>query len=268
MDDDPRALLIDLTQCIGCRACVQACLDIHDFEGDPYELKEMSATAYTVLEDHGNDLYVRRLCMHCETPSCVSVCPVAALQKTAQGPVVYDAQRCMGCRYCIQACPFNVPRYQWDRAVPAVAKCDLCAEAGLRGEPTACSDACPVGATITGRRSELLAEAHRRIEADPEAYFPYVYGEDTVGGTSVLFLSPVDFAAIGFRQGLGDVPLPELTRAALERVPGIVLMGGSLLLAIHWITRRRQEVARVEAADALRKAKEDEAPRAGGTSHG
>ena len=265
MIEEPRALLIDLTRCIGCGACVEACLEIHDFAGDPSEL---SASAYTVLEDKGDDLYVRRLCMHCESPSCVSVCPVGALQKTPEGPVVYDADVCMGCRYCIQACPFDIPRYEWDKPVPAVGKCDLCADRQARGELPACAAACPAEATISGRRAELIEEAHRRIAANPGAYFPHVYGEHEAGGTSVLFLSPVDFAVLGFKQGLGDSPLPLLTQQALERVPGIVLVGGALLLAVNWITRRRQEVARAEAVQALPGKEEPEPRLTGETSHG
>jgi formate dehydrogenase iron-sulfur subunit len=268
MVEEPRALLVDLTRCIGCGACVEACLDIHDFDGDPYELSELSARAYTVLHDKGDDLYVRQLCMHCESPSCVSVCPVGALQKTADGPVVYDADVCMGCRYCIQACPFDLPRYEWDKPVPAVGKCDLCADRQAKGELPACAAACPAEATTSGRRADLIKEAHRRIDADPAAYFPHVYGEREAGGTSVMFLSPVDFAVLGFKQGLGTDPLPLLTQQALERVPGIVIVGGSLLMAIHWITRRRQEVARVEAVQALPEKQEPESRRTEEASHG
>ena len=247
MDSKPRGLLIDITRCIGCRACVAACKSAHGFPGDDSDT-ELSATAYTALVERG-ELYVRRLCMHCVTPSCVSVCPVAALQKTSAGPVTYDSSRCLGCRYCMLACPFNVPRYEWSATVPSVRKCDLCAERLARGELTACAEACPAEATIAGERDQLLAEAHRRLRESPDQYYPYIYGENDVGGTSVLILAPVSFAGLGFPTGLGSMPLPDLTMQALGKIPAVVTVGGATLLAIHWITHRREEVARALAAD-------------------
>jgi formate dehydrogenase iron-sulfur subunit len=241
-----QAILIDITRCIGCRGCVDACKTLHQVPGENTE-KELSATAYTVLLDKGEDRYVRKLCMHCVTPSCVSVCPVGAFTKTAAGPVTYDQSKCLGCRYCMVACPFGVPRYEWSKAVPAVRKCDLCVARLEEGRPTACVEACPVEATVGGTRAELLAEAHRRIREKPEAYYPEVYGENEVGGTSVLFLSPVSFAELGFKAGLGTTPLPNLTWAALEKIPGVLTMGGAALMAIWWITHRREEVALAEA---------------------
>jgi len=244
-----RALLIDITRCIGCRSCVAACKEIHGFPGDPFEAADLSANAYTVIQQKG-ELYVRRLCMHCVHPSCASVCPVGALRKSPEGPVTYDAGRCLGCRYCMVACPFGVPRYQWDRPVPAVAKCDMCAGRQAEGKPPACVEACGAEAVLSGTRDELLAEARRRMAQAPGAYFAHVYGETEAGGTSVLFLSPVPFASLGFPQGLGEAPLPDLTRQALEKVPGIVTLGGAVLLGLWWINRRRTEVALAEAAEA------------------
>ncbi len=247
MSSAHRAILVDITRCSGCRACMEACMRVHGFAGDPFQIDSLSASAYTIVEEK-QGLFVRKLCMHCVRPSCASVCPVSALTKTAQGAVTYDASRCLGCRYCIQACPFNVPRYEWDKAVPAVAKCDLCIDRLRRNEPPACVEACPADAVVSGSRDELLAEAHRRIESAPGDYFPHVYGESEIGGTSVLFLSPVSFASIGFNVGLGEEPLPMRTQEALQRIPGIVTIGGALLLAIWWITQRREEVAREKAA--------------------
>jgi formate dehydrogenase iron-sulfur subunit len=245
MNDNARAILVDIKRCIGCRACVSACKELHAFPGKETET-ELSATAYTAMTDVSEDLHVRKLCMHCVTPSCASVCPVGALHKTELGPVVYESSRCLGCRYCMVACPFNVPRYEWTATVPSVRKCDMCFERVAAGGVPACVEACPAEAAIAGTREALLAEAHRRIQADPEGYAPTVYGESEVGGTSVLFLSPVPFEQLGFRQGLGTEPLPSLTWSALEKIPGVVSIGGATLFAIWWITHRREEVARVE----------------------
>ncbi len=194
-------------------------------------------------------LHVRSLCLHCLDPSCTSVCPVGALRRTPEGPVLYDAARCLGCRYCMLACPFGVPRYEWHSATPAVRKCDLCAARRARGQAPACVEICPAEATQWGQRDELLAEARRRIAADPQGYVPRIYGEREVGGTSVLFLSPVPFETLGLRT-LGERPLPELTWVALEKVPGVVTIGGALLSAVWWITHRREEVAQAEKAQA------------------
>ncbi len=239
-----RALLIDVTRCIGCRACAQACKESHGFPGNGEET-ELDATTYTVLLDKGDDRYVRRLCMHCEDPSCASACPVSAFRKTALGPVTYDASRCLGCRYCMLACPFGVPRYEWSKVVPAVRKCDMCVERLVKGGLPACVEACPAEATVAGTREELLAEAHRRIQENPGAYYPHVYGETEVGGTSVLFLSPVPFEQLGFA-AVGTEAPPNLTWAALQKVPAVVSMGGAALLAVWWITHRRDEVAAAE----------------------
>jgi formate dehydrogenase iron-sulfur subunit len=245
MSQSPNALLVDITRCIGCGACMEACMQEHGLSGDVSKIKSLSASALTILDERG-DYYVRRFCMHCLEPTCVSVCPVGALRKTSTGPVVYDASKCLGCRYCMQACPFDVPRYEWDRAVPRVAKCDFCASRQAEGKMTACAEVCPAEATVYGKRDELLAEAHRRIQEKPDEYFDHVYGEHEVGGTSVLVLSPLPFEQMGFPRGLPDDPLPMRTWAALSHIPDVITVGGALLLAIWWITKRREEVARVE----------------------
>src|ERR1041385_9228698 len=159
-----KAVLYDSTLCVGCKACEGACAERW---GLPYDEKiaaeeKLSAHKLTAIETHG-ERYTRRLCMHCEQPTCVSVCPVGALQKTALGPVTYDASKCMGCRYCMTACPFQVPSYEWSSRLPKVRKCDQCYERQSKGEPTACSAACPTGATTSGDREALVAEAQKRI---------------------------------------------------------------------------------------------------------
>lgn len=256
----PKALLIDLTRCVGCKECVAACLVAHDMPGDADSVTGLSDTALTALREQ-DGLYVRELCRHCVTPSCASVCPVEAFRKTPEGPVVYDASRCMGCRYCMQACPFGVPKYQWHNPVPAVVKCDFCASRQAEGKQTACAEACPEAATVFGFRDELLAEAHQRIADKPETYHPHVYGETEAGGTSVLFLSPVPFEQLGFPEVAGT-PLPELTEAALSRIPGILSIGGALLFGIYWITHRREEVARAEQTAPVAKSEENHHDRA------
>lgn len=247
MATEPRALLIDITRCIGCRACVGACQEAHGFPADD-AAAALSVTAYTALVDFPADRYVRKLCMHCVNPSCASVCPVGALKKTPAGPVTYDASICLGCRYCMVACPFDVPRYEYSAALPKVRKCDMCVDRAAQGENPACVDACPAEATVTGTRAELLAEAQKRIAENPGRYVARIYGEHEAGGTSVLFLSPVPFEELGFKAGLPSEALPDITWGVLEKIPGVVSIGGAALFAVWWITHRRQEVAAAKEA--------------------
>ncbi len=238
-----RGILVDVTKCIGCGSCVQACQKSN--QQPAHETKGFDENSFTFLMDRGNDLYVRRLCMHCENPSCASVCPVGALKKTAAGPVTYDPSKCMGCRYCMMACPFGVPTYQWHSATPRVRKCEMCAHRGDEGP--ACAQACPTGATITGDREQLLAEARTRVVSDPKTYFQRVYGVTEAGGTDVFFIGPKDAAALGLPKVTTDGALPELTWNALKHIPDVVLFGGVFLGGIFWLTKRKEEVARTEA---------------------
>jgi formate dehydrogenase iron-sulfur subunit len=152
----------------------------------------------------------------------------------------------MGCRYCMIACPFNVPRYEWSKPVPTVRKCDGCIERQKEGKITACAEVCPAEATVAGTREELLAEAKRRIAENPGTYHPVVYGEHEVGGTNVFVLSPVPFEQLGMKVGLGNDPMPNLTWAALSKIPKVVGVGVVGLSAIYWITHRREDVAAAE----------------------
>ena len=242
-----KALLYDSTLCVGCRACESACAEKW---GLPYNEKigaeeKLSAHKLTTIKTHG-ERFSRRLCMHCNEPTCASVCPVGAFRKTALGPVVYDENKCIGCRYCMLACPFGAPSYEWSSRQPRVKKCDFCFERQKAGKPTACTEACPTQATISGDREAIVAEAKRRIAEKPDQYYPRIYGLEDAGGTSVLFLSAVPFEQLELRTRLPQEPLPPLTWRALSLVPDIASAGAVLLGGIWWITHRREEVARVE----------------------
>ncbi|RJP73785.1 MAG: 4Fe-4S dicluster domain-containing protein [Candidatus Zixiibacteriota bacterium] len=234
-------LLVDFTACIGCKACMETCKEVNRLPGGLSD--ELNAENYSVVKQQG-DLYYRQMCMHCLTPSCVSVCPVGALEKTSAGPVNYDGSKCMGCRYCMVACPFNVPRYEWDKAAPVVRKCIMCIDRLAEGKEPACAWVCPMGATRFGERDRLLEIAHARIKKYPDRYVDHVYGEHEVGGTSVLMLSSVPFADLGFRSGLPHEALPELTWTVLRKIPNIVFTTGIILGGVWWVINRRMELDR------------------------
>jgi len=145
-----KAMLIDISLCIGCNACQDGCKVQNKLPAG--EEKQLSLTAYTALSEHDGK-FVRHMCQHCDVPTCVSVCPVGALSKLAEGPVLYDGEKCIGCRYCLQACPFHVPRYEWKSTKPRIMKCNFCSTRITQGQQTACADACPTGATKFGDRS-------------------------------------------------------------------------------------------------------------------
>src|SRR5579864_4756930 len=225
------ALLYDSTVCIGCKQCEVACAAQNKLPYDDGIAAEQIQSAHkmTVVLTR-NDKFMRRLCMNCNDPSCASVCPVGAIQKTALGPVTYDASKCMGCRYCMVACPFSVPKYE-------------------SGKPTACAEICPTGATKFGERDELIAEAQKRIRDNPANYVDHIYGLEEVGGTSVLLLSAVSFETFGYRTDIPRDPLPMLTYRVLSHIPDFVPLGGMALGGLWWITHRREEVALAEGRE-------------------
>lgn len=237
----PKALLIDITKCIGCQACVYACKEANNLPEPDKEEEELSPSAYTVVKEKG-DVYYRRLCMHCNDPTCASVCPVKAFEKTPNGPVIYHSKKCIGCRYCIQACPFGVPTYEWKSTKPLVRKCTMCAERQKEGKIPACAEACPTGATIFGDRDELIKEARKRIRENPETYVNHIYGEKEAGGTSVLILSNVEFEKLGFPTNLTEEPLSDLTWKIMSKIPNYVVVSGVFLYGIYWIINRRMEL--------------------------
>jgi formate dehydrogenase iron-sulfur subunit len=146
----------------------------------------------------------------------------------------------------MMACPFDIPRYEWKVALPKVKKCTMCAPRQAKGQQPACTEVCPVQAGIFGERDDLLNEAEKRLRAEPSKYFQHIYGQDEVGGTSVLYLSPVPFAQLGLPVNLPRDPLSLLTYRVLAKIPTLVTLGGALLGGIWWITKRREEVARAE----------------------
>ncbi len=261
-EPDPNALgcLFDATLCVGCRQCEAACNRVNElpppdrpFE-DPgvfREHRDTSIRAYTVVNRYDSrapdrkHVHVKTQCMHCVDPSCVSACLVGAMRKHPNGAVTWDTVACIGCRYCVVACPFGVPRYEFDKGIePRVMKCTLCYPRLEQGLMPACAEACPMEAIKFGPRARLLEVAHARLEKHPERYVDHVYGEREVGGTSWLYIAPQSFASLGFLDLPEDAP-PRTTEAIQHGVfkhfaaPILIYAGLGVLMAKS--ARRRQQ---------------------------
>ena len=255
------AILIDITRCVGCEECVLACKEENDLGPDRLRpgqeaVDGLSATRFSTILRYPDDHFVRQQCRHCLEPACVSACLVGAMQKTPEGPVIYDSELCMGCRYCLMACPYGIPRYEWEEAAPLVKKCTLCAPRIAEGREPACVEACPEDALLFGEREDLLVEARRRIAENPGSYLDHIYGETEVGGTSVLYLSDISLGFLGWSGNLGDGDLPHLTHQALKKVPWMIAGMGGLMGGIYWVINRRMKLAAQAAEEVVMAAQE------------
>jgi formate dehydrogenase iron-sulfur subunit len=254
------SILTDVTKCIGCDECVEACQEVNKLPPErPWRwlnsITDLSSARWTTvvrLENDQGDRFMRRQCRHCLEPACVEACIVGALQKTPEGPIIYDRDICIGCRYCMIACPFEIPRYSWEDTVPYVQKCDFCYERVLKeGKKPACVEACPTEATIFGTREELLAEAHRRLAAEPGKYVQRIWGEREVGGTSVLYVSDVDLNLTELDEPLTDeTPMPQRTFKILHHMPSVFVEMAVVMGGIYWVIERREKLAREGAEQA------------------
>ena len=251
---DALGLLYDTTLGIGCKACVAACAVANNLVPDttisdgkwqaPLDLNGHTKNIIKLYKDGPELSYVKQQCMQCLDPACANACMLGALKKGEFGIVTYDPTLCVGCRYCEVACPFNVPKFEWDNVLtPKIVKCELCRHRFAEGKGPACAEVCPKHAVIFGKRADLLKEAHRRLEENPGKYIPHVYGETEAGGTQSLYLSHVAFEKIGF-PGYGPVPVPERQRTIQEGIyqgfaAPVVLYG--VLAAVLMRNRRKPE---------------------------
>lgn len=247
-------MLTDTTKCIGCRLCELACSDANGLAMTEMSSaavlntpRRPSATAWTVVNKYqpsrGPAVFRKVQCMHCDEPACVSSCLVGALKKTKEGAVIYDESVCIGCRYCMNACPFTMLSYEYDDPYrPAIKKCLMCyARISQQGGVPACAAACPTQATIFGKRQELLALAKQRIAEGAGKYVPRVYGETEAGGTGWLYLAAAPFEELGFPPDVGTTPYPEYTRDWLLGVPLVLMLWPALLLGIHSLVKHKEK---------------------------
>ena len=251
---DGPGVLVDTTLCVGCRGCEAACAEANELpapvEGEKVfdEKRDTAQHVFTVVNRHateqGGERFVKTQCMHCVAPACASACPVQAMVKLPTGPVVYDASRCMGCRYCMIACPFNVPKYEYESAAPRVRKCTFCAKRQAEGKGPACAEVCPSGALLFGKRAELLEIAKKRIYTNPDRYVHHVYGEQEAGGTSWLYITDVPFEKMPyFPNDVGTRAYPDIVSGALGAPPFVMTLWPPLLMGIYAMTPKKDEAA-------------------------
>jgi formate dehydrogenase iron-sulfur subunit len=251
-----KGVLVDTTRCIGCRSCEEACAIAHDLpvpdiadESVFKQRRDTSPTQLTVVNRFETDkgiTFVKRQCMHCGQPGCVAACLVKAMKKHDDGAVTWDTN-CMGCRYCMVSCPFDIPKFEYNSWNPKIQKCNLCWEQRLtRGEIPACVEACPTEALLFGTKRDLVAEARRRIYRKPTKYVDYIYGENEVGGTSWIYLSAVPFEKIGFKTDLGTTAYPEYSTGFLYSVPIVLILWPAFLMGLSYLTRPENEKEKKE----------------------
>ncbi len=262
-------VLHDTVLCIGCRSCEDACNKVNDLPPPDRSFKDLSVLdekrrttpkAYTVVNRYGNSkkpgrpVFYKKQCNHCQEPACASACFVRAYTKTKKGAVIYDSSVCVGCRYCMIACPFNIPTFEYDKAfTPRIRKCTMCYDTRLvKGELPGCVEACPVEALSFGKRKDLIKIARERIRKYPDHYVDHIYGEHEVGGTSWLYVSGVPFNRLRMREDLGVKPAPELTAGALRAVPMVVVLWPVLLTGIYAMSKRKEKIAEEEKEQAVK----------------
>ncbi len=213
------AVLVDVDRCVGCRTCEVACRRWNRLSSAEEEPQDLGPDSYCVVASKGGgdqEKHAKWQCMHCVSPTCADVCPVAALKKTDDGPVLYDVDRCIGCRYCLIACPFNVPRFDWEDR--KITKCVFCHDRLARGLPPACVEDCPQRLFSFGERKDIAAKAQLAKEQGR-----FVYGDDEVGGTSWLYVSSAPFEQLEF---------PEVEKVQFPAHSGVVLRSQVATVAV------------------------------------
>ena len=254
---DSYGMLTDVTKCVGCRSCEAACNKEHGFkepevpftDGSVFEHERRpDANAYTVVNKYENSkdpdkpIFRKIQCNHCLEPACATACPIQAYTKTPEGAVIYDKDLCFGCRYCMIACPFYVPAYDYDSAFePKIVKCVMCYDRIRDGRAPACAEACPTGAVTFGKRDKLLSLARTKIRNNPDRYIDHIYGELEAGGTSWLYIAGVPFTELGFPEGVPKKPMIELTRSYLDSVPIVFAAWPAIFGLVYGAIRRNDK---------------------------
>ena len=245
-----KGVLVDLTRCIGCRGCQVACKSWNErsvsktfLDGtftNPPQLNSDTYTRIAFVEQENNNIpvwsFIKDQCMHCKDPACMSACPVGAFSQTPEGAVVYNFTKCIGCRYCMVACPFNIPKYEWRSTSPWIRKCTFCSDRLTAEKIPVCIKVCPTNVMQFGKFDDIMKEAEKRLKENPGKYVDHIYGKEEAGGTSWIYLSAIPFEQLGFNTKIPNVKLPKLTWNMLSEIPvkvGALVVGLSLIAAFR-----------------------------------
>jgi Fe-S-cluster-containing dehydrogenase component len=238
-------VLYDSTRCVGCQSCEFACAEANGLPepSDTLEigvLRKTDETRRTVINGYNTskgEVYIKRQCMHCNEPACTAACLTQAMHKTKEGPVEWRGEKCMGCRYCMVSCPFDIPKFEYHSPNPEIIKCNMCFDRLQEGKIPACVESCEAEALMFGSRRDLIKEARKRIHENPDLYFDHIYGEKEAGGTGFLYISPVPFDEIGMNTKIQKTSYPSLSKGFLYSVPTVFVLWPALLLGIQEATK-------------------------------
>jgi formate dehydrogenase iron-sulfur subunit len=238
-------ILYDSTRCAGCQTCESACAEANGLPeptgtieaGVIRNTDESHRTVVNAFNSTKGEVYAKKQCMHCNEPACTAACLTQAMYKTAEGAVIWRGDKCMGCRYCMVSCPFDIPKFEYHSANPKIEKCNMCFTRLSEGKIPACVENCPAEALLFGKRRDLVKEARKRISENPDQYEDHIYGEHEAGGTGFLYLSAVPFNELGFNTALQTESYPSLSKGFLYSVPTIFVLWPAMLLGLREATK-------------------------------
>jgi formate dehydrogenase iron-sulfur subunit len=264
-----KGVLVDLTKCIGCGSCVVACKMynknewIEDRAPTSGEGAMLADENWTVVQqcriskNSGKNLkvdgmsppvrtngseewrYVKRQCLHCKEPACASSCFATAFKKNETGATVYYPNLCVGCRYCMLACPFSIPKFEWDKPIPMLTKCSMCHNRIANGDAPACVSVCPTNVMKFGEQDELLKEA-KEILANDSRYVKHIYGEDEAGGTAWIYISDKPFKELGFKTNVPKESIPKKTSLFSHAALPVGVVWAAILTCLYFLTKPRK----------------------------
>jgi formate dehydrogenase iron-sulfur subunit len=241
-------ILYDSTRCVGCQTCESSCSEANGLpapEGTPEagimrKTDDKHRTVVNAFKTSKGEAFLKKQCMHCNEPACTAACLTQAMYKTKEGPIIWRGEKCMGCRYCMVSCPFDVPKFEYHSSNPKIEKCNMCYTRLKDGKVPACVENCPAEALVFGTRRNLIKEARKRIIENPDQYVDQIYGEHEAGGTGFLYIAAVPFEELGLNTSLQSKSYPELSKGFLYSVPTIFVLWPAILLGIREATRNNQ----------------------------
>jgi formate dehydrogenase iron-sulfur subunit len=264
------AKLIDVSTCIGCKACQAACMEWNDLRDEvgsnvgvydnPADLTAKSWTVmrFAEVEEAGKLEWLIRKdgCMHCADPGCLKACPApGAIIQYANGIVDFHEENCIGCGYCITGCPFNIPRIS--KKDGKAYKCSLCSDRVAVGQAPACVKSCPTGALQFGSKEQMKDVAEKRVKDLQERGYAKagLYDPQGVGGTHVMYvLHHADRPELYSKLPNDPVisPLVSLWKGFAKPLATLALAGVALGSLFHYVTKGPNEVSK-ELEDELEK---------------